>query len=67
MSDAAQWKRDIFCGRPHACTCRDEIPGVQRGRTSPSCPEHGWEGDPVAEEGRSIIENDAILTEHRDG
>ena len=60
------WMKALMAAR-HACSCPQPIPGVTRGRVNPACPRHGWEGDPVAEEGRSIVENDAIQAEYRDG
>lgn len=47
------------------CSCRLAIPGVLPDRADPACPVHGWVGDKDAEDGRSIVENDAIQAEHR--
>jgi len=59
-----QWKVDLFRAgmaerRAPVCTCRSHD------YTRSTCPAHGWIGDKDAEEGRSIIENDAIQGEHR--
>lgn len=60
-----QWKVDLFRNRnADRCTCRLSIPGVVADRNRASCPEHGWEGDDDATEGRSAVELDAIRAEH---
>lgn len=59
---ADDWRKNLMAAR-HACCCSQPIPGVTRGRVNPACPEHGWEGDEDAAEGRSIVEWDAIKAE----
>ncbi len=66
MSDFPKWKRDLFATRQAGrCQCEPGIPGVLSERHARDCPVHPWAGDPVAEEGGSIVENDAIQAEHR--
>lgn len=59
-----KWKLDLFKNRKRVPSCRCRQDEAGNWIELASCPLHGWKGDQVAEEGRNIMENDAIQREH---